>query len=93
MPDTRAITERDARFYEENGYIGLPGFFTRQELETLRQAIDQAIAAGRERIRGAERGGRGSADYERVFNQMVNLWTSTPSSLRRKPAFRCSMRA
>ncbi len=45
----------------------------------LRGAIDHAISTNRDRIVGAEKGGRSSGEYERVFNQMVNLWTDYPA--------------
>jgi ectoine hydroxylase-related dioxygenase (phytanoyl-CoA dioxygenase family) len=73
-------TEKDVEFYQKNGYVQYKTFFTRQELAPLRQAIDHAIATQRERIKGAEKGGRLSEDYERVFNQMVNLWTDYPAA-------------
>lgn len=82
MSAGHAVSDQDVLFYQDNGYLALPGFFSREELEPLRQAIDRAIATGRERIRGAERGGRGSDEYERVFNQMVNLWTDAPEARR-----------
>ena len=49
-------------------------------MSALREAIEHAIARNRDRIRGAESGGRVSQDYERVFNQMVNLWTDYPAA-------------
>lgn len=62
-------------FYRENGYIGYPSFFSTEEIAPLRAAIDHAVATGRDRIPGAEGGGRHGEDYERVLNQMLNLWT------------------
>ena len=74
------VTPQDAEFYRENGYIQYENFFSPEEIAALRTTIDQAIAANRERIKGAEKGGRLSNDYERVFNQMVNLWTDFPAA-------------
>ncbi|MBT4498657.1 MAG: hypothetical protein HOC74_13095, partial [Gemmatimonadetes bacterium] len=74
------VTPQDAEFYWENGYIQYKNFFAPEEIATLRTTIDQAIADNRERIKGAEQGGRLSDDYERVFNQMVNLWTDFPAA-------------
>ncbi len=68
-------TPEDVAFYRENGFIQYPSFFSKGEIADLREAIDEAIASNRERIVGAPGGGRSSAEYERVFNQMVNLWT------------------
>ena len=69
----------DIEFYRENGFIQYPDFFTKEEITDLGDAIDDAITCKRDRILGAENGGRGSKDYERVFNQMVNLWCDYPS--------------
>ena len=65
-------------FYQENGFIQLKGFFSTDEIAALRQAIDHAVDCQRARIIGAENDGRSSEEYERVFNQMVNLWTDYP---------------
>ena len=73
-------TPADAEFYQQNGYIRYEHFFSAEEIASLRQAIDHAIATHRARIKGAERDGRVSEDYERVFNQMVNLWTDYPAA-------------
>ena len=73
--ETIPVTDQDIEFYQENGFIQYKEFFSTSEMDHLREAIDGAIAANRERIVGASEGGRGSEDYERVFNQMVNLWT------------------
>ncbi|MFH1571905.1 MAG: phytanoyl-CoA dioxygenase family protein [Gemmatimonadota bacterium] len=72
------VAERDIDFYQENGFIQFEHFFSTAEMDCLRSAVDRAIAANRDRIVGAERGGRTSEEYERVFNQMVNLWTDYP---------------
>ena len=69
----------DIEFYRENGFIQYPNFFTKEEIKDLGDAVDDAITCKRDRILGAENGGRGSEDYERVFNQMVNLWCDYPS--------------
>ena len=74
------VNEHDVSFFQEHGYIRYEGFFTASEMSELREALDHAIAEKRERIRGAESGGRVSEEYERVFNQMVNLWTDLPAA-------------
>lgn len=71
-------TEEDVRRYREDGFVCFPRFFDADAVARLRASIDAAIASHRERIVGAEKGGRYSEDYERVFNQMVNLWTDNP---------------
>ena len=73
------VTPQDVEFYKKTGYIQFPSFFGTQEVRDLREAIDEAIARKRERIVGAPRGGRGNSDYERVFTQLVNLWTDFPA--------------
>ena len=60
-------SREDIDFFHENSYIQYPAFFTGEEIRTLRAAIDAAIAAKRERIRGAAKGGRHSEEYERVY--------------------------
>ena len=74
------VDPAEIEFFQQNGYIQYHGFFSQAEIATLRQALDDAVASRRERIRGAEKGGRHSEDYERVFNQMVNLWTDYPQA-------------
>ena len=74
----RPISSDNIEFYQRNGYIQFEGFLSDTETVALRRAIDDAVANNRERIVGAEKGGRQSDDYERVFNQMVNLWTDYP---------------
>ena len=83
MPDrSGSVTARDISFFQEQGYIRYEGFFSGAEMSALREAIDHAITRKRDRIRGAESGGRVSQEYERVFNQMVNLWTDYPAAKR-----------
>ena len=73
-------TPSEVDFYRENGYIQYPSFFSAEEIAPLRAAIDDAVATGRDRILGAEDGGRHGEAYERVFNQMLNLWTDYPGA-------------
>ncbi len=77
MTDT-PVTPSDIESYQEDGFIRYRGFFSSDEIAGLRASVDDAIARNRERIVGAEGGGRSSGVYERVFNQMVNLWTDYP---------------
>ncbi|NKB65848.1 MAG: hypothetical protein GKR89_02190 [Candidatus Latescibacteria bacterium] len=78
MPFDTSVTQADIDFFQANGFIQYPHFFSAEEMDVLRQSIDLAIAANRDRILGAQGGGRSSDDYERVFNQMVNLWVDCP---------------
>jgi ectoine hydroxylase-related dioxygenase (phytanoyl-CoA dioxygenase family) len=75
-----AVTDQDIEFYQENGFIQYKQFFSISEMNRLRATIDDAIASHRERIVGAADGGRSSSDYERVFNQMVNMWVDNPDA-------------
>ena len=47
-------------------------------MDELRQSIDTAIDAKLERRPWDEDGGRVDDNYERIFNQKVNLWTDYP---------------
>ena len=80
MNTNNRTTSADTDFYQENGYIRDEHFFSDQEVTSLRQAVDHAIDSHRARIKGAANDGRTSDEYERVFNQMVNLWTDYPSA-------------
>ena len=75
-------TDDDVTYYEENGFIQYPHFFSDAEIVELRGAIGEAIGQNRERIVGAPGGGRSSKEYEQVFNQMVNLWRDFPLAKR-----------
>ncbi|MEM7019265.1 MAG: phytanoyl-CoA dioxygenase family protein [Pseudomonadota bacterium] len=80
MTTASPTTSEDTEFFQKNGYIRYENFFAVEEIESIRKAIDHAIETQRARIKGAENGGRGSEEYERVFNQMVNLWTDYPAA-------------
>jgi phytanoyl-CoA hydroxylase len=73
------LSSAQIAFYQENGFIQLKEFFNADQVVILRQAINHAIEHQRARILGAENDGRSSEEYERVFNQMVNLWTDYPA--------------
>ena len=73
------VTDEEIQSYQRDGFVRLEEFFSGGEMDVLREAIDDAIASHRDRILGAEKGGRSSDDYERVFNQMVNLWVDCPA--------------
>ena len=80
MPtDTYSVTQEDINFYQETGFIQYKNFFDSEEIRSLREALNSAVAANRDRILGEENGGRGREDYELVFNQMVNLWVDYPA--------------
>jgi phytanoyl-CoA hydroxylase len=78
VQETISVTEEDVEGYQERGFIQYPNFFSAVEMGRLRTVIDAAIASNRDRIVGAEAGGRGAKEYEQVFNQMINLWNDSP---------------
>ncbi len=80
--DNVSVAKQDIDAFQEQGFIQYRNFFSRAEMDQLRNAIDAAISANRERILGAQDGGRSSDDYEKVFNQMVNLWVDSPVAKR-----------
>ena len=66
------IGVEEIAFFQENGYFQIPGFFSKEEIAELGDALDRTVEEKRERVLG---GGRETDDdYNRVFNQMVNLW-------------------
>ena len=74
------VNPAEIEFFQQNGYIQYHDFLSQDQIASLRQALDRAVSTRRERIRGADKGGRLSEEYERVFNQMVNLWTDYPQT-------------
>lgn len=66
------IGEKQVAFFQENGYLQLPHFFSTEETAELGDALDKTVEDKRARILGG--GGEAADDYLRVFNQMVNLW-------------------
>jgi len=79
VPST-PVTDADIQQYQDQGFIQYTNFFSGDEMDQLRQAIDDAIDTNRDRIHGDAKGGRVSEDYEKGFNQMVNLWTDSPAA-------------
>ncbi|MBM3264812.1 MAG: phytanoyl-CoA dioxygenase family protein [candidate division Zixibacteria bacterium] len=66
------VGEHEVAFFQENGYLQLTEFYSKEEIEELGRALDQTVADKRARVLGG--GHEGSEDYALVFNQMVNLW-------------------
>ena len=73
--DSSPTGKDDVSFYQENGFIQYPEFFLAEEIAALHEALDHASEINRERIKGQPGSGRLGTQYERVFNQMLNLWT------------------
>lgn len=65
------LTEEQIAFYQENGFIQLDGVLTPEELEAVRQAVDEAVT---QPLKYAIHNSAGRSDYEKVFVQKVNLW-------------------
>ena len=74
------LSQDQIEFYRENGFIVIHDFLTPEELETWREAVDEAVAArGRTRLanlEGGERWDDRSRDnyHQQVFVQRMNLW-------------------
>ncbi len=71
---TNLIPEQIA-FYQENGYIVIDDFLTAEELETWREAVDEAVATRANRLLANSAKEAGSDSYyDNVFIQRINLW-------------------
>ena len=71
------VTPQQVASYRENGFLVCPGFLDATELNELRGAVMDAIAAmsGRRKIAGPGADlNEGDAYYDRVFTQRINLW-------------------
>lgn len=71
------VTGAQIEAYRENGFVVIDNFLTTNELETWRDAVDEAVTGrGRERIPGFVDKMDDDAYYNNVFIQRVNLWQS-----------------
>lgn len=76
------ITKSQIESYQKDGYIVIEDFLDREELETWRMAVTEAIAErngqkvpGRPGKIGEEDGINKDTEYQsKVFDQMINLW-------------------
>jgi len=76
------ITEQQIADYRENGFLLIEDFLNKQELETWREAVTEALQQrggkklpGKETKTGEDDGINEDADYfGKVFDQMLNLW-------------------
>lgn len=65
------ITEEHIRFYNENGFVQVDGMLTEEELEELRQYLEEAMRSeGGKSVFTDRKDGL----YYRVLNQKVNTW-------------------
>ncbi len=65
------LTEEQIEFYQQNGYIQLLDVLTPEELEDVRQSLDEVLNMKLEK--GFDRTGQ-RTEYDKVFLQKVNLW-------------------
>lgn len=65
------LTEEQIEFYQQNGYAQLLDVLTAEELENVRQAVDEAMTKRLEKA--FDRVGH-NPEYDKVFHQKVNLW-------------------
>lgn len=70
------VTADEIAFYRENGFVIIRDFLTPDELETWREAVDEAVRArDKHKLPGKREGWtEGDGYYERVFTQRINLW-------------------
>ncbi|CAN5614047.1 Dot/Icm type IV secretion system effector LegD1 [soil metagenome] len=69
------LSKQQIESYQENGFVVINNFLTPEELETWREAVDDAIKhRGRQRILQREEKMDDDAYYNNVFVQRVNLW-------------------
>jgi len=73
----KKVGEKEVQFFQENGYLKMPHFFSKDEIAELGQALDKTVKEKRSRILDDD-DGETDEDYNRVFNQMVNLWVDYP---------------
>lgn len=75
MSGNYPITREQVAFYQENGYIQLPGVLTPEELKGLRTVLARGVRDRERKLQNKllTKTVR-NVDYERVFVQMVNLW-------------------
>ncbi|SEO76860.1 phytanoyl-CoA dioxygenase family protein [Paenibacillus sp. OV219] len=65
------ISEDKVRFYRENGFVQIDNVLSPEELEELRQHMDETMnAQGGRGVQTSEAGGA----YFKVLNQRVNTW-------------------
>jgi phytanoyl-CoA hydroxylase len=76
------ITEQQVASYRENGFLLIEDFLNKEELETWREGVTEALEErggrklpGKETKTGEDDGINKDADYfGKVFDQMLNLW-------------------
>lgn len=69
--DQYPLTEEKIAFYRANGFVQLDNVLTPDELEQLRQAVDQVLYV---RLGADIELSQRNPEYEKVFVQKLNLW-------------------
>jgi phytanoyl-CoA hydroxylase len=77
-----AITPAQTEFYQNNGYVIIEDFLNKDELETWREAVTEALherngqkIPGRAGKTGEDDGINKDTEYmAKVFDQLINLW-------------------
>src|SRR5690348_10491708 len=65
------VQDHHVRFYEENGFVKVDDMLTPDELEELREYLEEAMATdGDKAVKTDKKDGL----YYRVLNQKVNTW-------------------
>ena len=66
------LSDKQIDFYRENGFLVIDDFLTAQELETWREALDEAVI---QQVAQNETHNQSRENYyKNVFIQCVNLW-------------------
>jgi len=71
------LTQEQIQFYQDNGFLHVPGFLSPAETVELKNAVLESVAAmGKRRLTGAgkEWDESGENFYDKVFTQRINLW-------------------
>ena len=80
------VTQAQIDSYQENGFVVFDDFLTPDELETWREAVDEAVGNRKDQklvVEGADedddRWKAGDSYYDYVFVQRINLWKDSPA--------------
>ncbi len=79
------ITQTQIDTYQTNGFVVIDDFLAPEELETWREAIDNAVRQRKDRklvVAGTaddDRWKAGDSFYDYVFVQRINLWKDNPA--------------
>ena len=71
------VSDEEAAFFHENGYVAFDDVLNAEELAVVRRAMDDALIARRGLVRDLAGGGEDDDQRDRIL-QMVNLWEQYP---------------